>query len=302
MSWIVFAFAGPVLWAISTHLDKHLVERYFKHSDVAVLLVFTALIGLVTLPFIAFLDPGTVALDVGSATLMASSGVLYMGGMLFYLRAIQSEEASVVAPFFQVGPLFGYVLGYVVLGESLSAEQIAGGALIIAGTTFVSLQSDGREQRFNGRLAALMLVCALCLAVSSLIFKAFALRDAFWATTFWMYVGEAVFGLALLSIASYRKQFLMLLRSSPGAVLSINAANELINLGGGLAARYALILAPLSLVQAIGSTTTLFVFVIGVVLSRFFPGVGRENLSAPDMAKKGIAAILVAVGVFLVSR
>ena len=32
MSWLFFAFSGPVLWAISTHLDKYLVERFFKHS------------------------------------------------------------------------------------------------------------------------------------------------------------------------------------------------------------------------------------------------------------------------------
>ena len=31
-------------------------------------------------------------------------GVLYMGAMLFYLRAIQQEEASVVAPFFRSPP------------------------------------------------------------------------------------------------------------------------------------------------------------------------------------------------------
>ena len=60
MSWLVFAFSGPVLWAISTHLDKYLVERYFKHSDVAVLLLFTAFIGVLTLPFIAYFEPGLV--------------------------------------------------------------------------------------------------------------------------------------------------------------------------------------------------------------------------------------------------
>ena len=60
-------------------------------------------------------------------------------------------------------------------------------------------------------------------------------------------------------------------------------------------------LAPLSLVQAIGSTTTLFVFAFGVVLSIFFPTLGRENLSAQELGRKGIAAILVAFGVFLVS-
>src|ERR1700733_6350360 len=101
MSWLVFAFSGPILWAASTHMDKYLVERYFKDSDVAVLLIFTALIGLVTLPFIWWFAPAVAAVGFANAALMAFSGVLYMGAMLLYLRALQSEEASVVAPFFQ---------------------------------------------------------------------------------------------------------------------------------------------------------------------------------------------------------
>ena len=125
MSWLVFAFSGPVLWAISTHLDKYLVERYFKTSDVAVLLVFTALIGLIALPFIGWFEPKVIAPDLATAALMATSGVLYMIGMLFYLQALQSEEASVVAPFYQAVPLFSYLLGYVVLGERLSAVNWA---------------------------------------------------------------------------------------------------------------------------------------------------------------------------------
>jgi uncharacterized membrane protein len=41
---------------------------------------------------------------------------MYMGAMLFYLRAIQSSEASVIAPLFQTTILFTFVLGYLVLG------------------------------------------------------------------------------------------------------------------------------------------------------------------------------------------
>ncbi|HEY6258377.1 MAG TPA: EamA family transporter [Xanthobacteraceae bacterium] len=301
MSWLLFAFSGPVLWAASTHMDKYLVEKYFKHSDAAVLLIFTALVGLITLPFIWFFLPNVVALDVRSTALMAASGVLYMGGMLFYLRALQSEEASTVAPFFQAAPFFGFVLGYAVLGETLSLAQMAGGVLIVGGTVLVSLRSGLRQTKFNWRLAAPMLAAALSLALSSLIFKLFALRDEFWPTTFWMFVGEALFGAALLAIAPYRRQFLALLRSNPGAVLSVNAINELVNLGGGLGTRYALVLAPLSLVQAVGSTTTLFVFAFGVVLSIFFPSLGREDLSRGELLRKGAAAVLVAIGATLVS-
>jgi hypothetical protein len=147
-----------------------------------------------------------------------------------------------------------------------------------------------------------MLACGLALAVSALIFKIFAIEVEFWTTTFWMFVGEAIFGAALLFVPVYRKQFLVLLRANTGALLSINGSNELINLGGGLGNRYALMFAPLSIVQAIGSTTTLFVFAIGVVLSLCCPGLGRENLSRRELMQKGIAAVLVATGVALVTR
>jgi hypothetical protein len=66
--------------------------------------------------------------------------------------------------------------------------------------------------------------------------------------------------------------------------------------------RYALLFAPLSIVQAIGATTTLFVFAFGIALSVFYPRFGREKLSAGELAQKAAAAVLVAIGVALVTR
>ena len=336
MSWLLFAFSGPILWAISTHLDKYLVERFFKQSDVAVLLLFTAFAGVLLLPFIWLYQPAVVSLDAESIALIATSGVLNMGAMLFYLRALQSEEPSVVAPFFQTAPLFGYVLAYLVLGETLSALQMAGGALIVMGALTVSVRfapslpspasgggeinkpspacaegeinkpspasRGGKGGGFKVRLAMLMLACGFALALSGLIFKIFAIAVEFWTTTFWMFVGEAIFGVGLLMIASYRRQFIAVLRANTAALLTINGSNELINLGGGLGNRYALLFAPLSIVQAIASTTTLFVFAFGVALSIFCPGLARETLSGRELTQKAIAAALVALGVALVTR
>jgi hypothetical protein len=135
-----------------------------------------------------------------------------------------------------------------------------------------------------------------------LIFKIFAIEVEFWTTTFWMFAGEAIFGATLLMVAPYRRQFITVLRTNTAALLSINASNELINLGGGLGNRYALLFAPLSIVQAIASTTTLFVFLFGVLLSLLFPRYGRENLSGRQLAQKGIAAAFVALGVALVTH
>jgi drug/metabolite transporter (DMT)-like permease len=298
----VFAFCGPVLWAISVHLDKYLVERFFKQSDVAVMLLFTAFVGLLLLPWIWFFEPSVTAPSLGNMALIAFSGILYMSAMLLYLQALQREEASVVAPYFQAGPLFGYVLAYLVLGETLSGRQMAGGVMILIGALIVSVRLDKGVRLFKARLAALMLTCGFAMALSGLIFKVFAIEVEFWTTTFWMFVGEALFGCALLLVPSYRKQFIAMLRAYTIALLSINGSNEIINLAGGLGSRYALMFAPLSIVQAIGSTTTLFVFAFGVVLSLVSPRFGRESLSGRELLPKGIAAALVALGVALVTR
>jgi drug/metabolite transporter (DMT)-like permease len=302
VSWVVFAFSGPVLWAISVHLDKYLVERFFKESNVAVMLLFTAFVGVLLLPFIWLYEPSVTAPGAGSIALIILAGLLYMSAMLLYLQALQTEEASVVAPYFQAGPLFGYGLAYVVLGETLSGPQLLGGAMIVLGALIVSVRFEHGTRLFKTRLAALMLTCGFAGALSGLIFKIFALDVEFWTTTFWMYVGEAMFGCALLLVPTYRRQLLAMLRVNTGALLSINGSNELINLGGSLGNRYALMFAPLSIVQAIGSTTTLFVFAFGVVLSLIWPGFGREDLSGRELVKKGAAAVLVACGVALVTR
>ncbi len=302
MSWVVFAFTGPVLWAISVHLDKYLVERFFKESNVAVMLLFTAFVGVLLLPFIWLYEPSVTAPGAGSIALIILAGLLYMGAMLLYLQALQTEEASVVAPYFQAGPLFGYGLAYLVLGETLTGRQLVGGILIVLGALIVSIRYEHGARMFKARLAALMLTCGFAGALSRLIFKIFALDVEFWTTIFWMYVGEAIFGCVLFLVPAYRAQLLAMLRVNTGALLSINGSNELINLGGSLGNRYALMFAPLSIVQAIGSTTTLFVFAFGVVLSLVWPGLGRENLSGRELLKKGIAATLVAFGVALVTH
>ena len=302
MSWVVFAFSGPVLWAISVHLDKYLVERFFKESNVAVMLLFTAFVGVLPLPFIWLYEPSVTAPGLGSIALIILAGILYMVAMLLYLQALQTEEASVVAPYFQAGPLFGYGLAYLVLSETLTGRQLAGGVLIVLGALSISVRFAYGARMFKTRLVVLMLTCGFAGALAGLIFKIFALDVEFWTTTFWMYAGEAIFGCALLLVPTYRRQLLATLRVNTAALLSINGSNELINLGGGLGNRYALMFAPLSIVQAIGSTTTLFVFAFGVVLSLLWPGLGREDLSGRELLKKGIAAALVAVGVALVTH
>jgi uncharacterized membrane protein len=153
--WLLYAFSGPVPWAASTHIDKYLVDRYFAHSDTAVLMVFTALIGALALPFIAWVQPD-VRPQAWAIGIMVLSGVLYMGAMLFYLRAIQTTEASVIAPLFQTSTLFTVLLVWLLLHESQGWRQLAGVGLIFAGVAALG--------------------CGLMMSLSAVLFKLFALK------------------------------------------------------------------------------------------------------------------------------
>jgi len=298
--WLLYAFSGPVMWAISTHIDKFLVDKYFRDSDTAVLMVFTALLGVIALPVIWFFDPKVFGLSLTATMVMTLSGILYMGAMLFYLRAIQSEEASVVAPLFQANTLFTFVLGVVILHELPRWQQLLGAGLVIGGALGLSLDKKLHLTSFKPRLVLLMLAATFAVALSSVVFKFFAVQDEFWSTTFWTFVGEGLFGGAILALPQYRRQFMTLFRQNPGAVIGVNAANELINLGGGLGVRYASLLAPVALVSAISATTTFFVFLFAILLTVFFPKIGREELSARNVVQKALGGLLIMAGVVLI--
>jgi uncharacterized membrane protein len=300
--WILFAFAGPVLWAASVHIDKYLVEKYFKDSSTTVLMVFTALIGLLALPFIWWHEPMVFHQPLFAIAVMVASGLLYMVAILFYLQALQTEEASVVAPLSLATPIWSCVLAYLFLGETLTPMQLVGSALILASGVALSLDSTLNFGRLKSGLLLRMGAATFVIALSSVIFKIFAVRDDYWVTTFWTFVGEALFGLVILAIPAYSRQLWQLIRLSPAAILTVNGANELINLGGGLGLRYALVLAPIALVQAVSSTTSLFVFIFGIILTVFLPAWGKEDLSRRNLLRKGVGAALVVVGILLINR
>src|SRR3569833_3022127 len=110
--WLPLALTGPVLWAVSTHIDKYLVDRYFADSDTAVLMVFTALLSAILLIPIGIFASGVFDVQPRDIAVLAAAGAMFMGAMLFYLRAIQGYEASGVATLFQANTLFTFLFAY----------------------------------------------------------------------------------------------------------------------------------------------------------------------------------------------
>ncbi|MFA6250488.1 MAG: EamA family transporter [Candidatus Shapirobacteria bacterium] len=227
-----------------------------------------------------------------------------MLAILPYYYALQKDEASICVPLFQLIPVFSYVLAYLVLGETLVIYQILGGVFIVGGAIGISLDlSDGKKIKFKKEVFWLMMLSSVIFALNFLFFKYFAIQSNFWFTSFWEYVGFAIFAvLIMLFVKSYRAQFVDVLRNNKVTVLGLNGANEIINIIAKISFNFASLLTPVTLVWVVNGLQPFFVFVYGVLLTLFFPKISQENISKKVLSQKLLAIIVMFIGAYIINR
>lgn len=298
MSWFFIALIAPLLWSIVNHADKYLLSKYFKTGGVGGLLIFSSISGIAILPVAYFAEPTAIAVSLTNTAILLALGIGSGIYLLLYMYALDREEASVVMPFYQLVPVFGLVLGYLFLGEVLGSAEIIACLAILIGGIILSLDLSTRIPRLKGKLVGLMLGSTSLVALVEVLFKVMALEDSFWPATFWYYAGLVVFGMILFCVSSYRKQFMAVLRDNKKTIFALNAGSEVVTLGGNLAFSFASLLAPIALVMVVSSYQPLFVFIIGILLTVFFPSISKENISRKNLAQKLVAIIIMLVGTY----
>ncbi len=301
MSWFFIAIVGPFLYALTNHIDKILLERYFKQSGVGTLILFSSLLSVLALPFLLYIDPTVLDISLYHVVALAILGILNVSVLWFYLLALMNEEASVAIVFYQLVPVFGLVLGYFVLGEMLSQMQIIAMAIIILGTTIISFEVD-IDNKFTLRrqTIAYMTMASLLWAASSVIFKYVALEENVWRTLFWEHLMMVVVGIFVFIFArSYRRNFLLALRENSKSILSLNVFNESLYMLGNIAFSFAYLLAPIALVLLTQSFQPFFVLIIGIILTVFFPKISVEKIEAKHLWQKVMAICITGIGVYI---
>lgn len=300
MNWFYIALIGPVLYAISNHIDKYLLEKYFKGGEAGALVIFSALFSIVALPIIYLIDPAVFSLGIVTILILLVNGALTIICLILYFKALRDEEASVVIPFYQTIPIFGFILGYIILGETLNANQVLACSLIIIGTIIISLNFSDGKIKIRKRAAALMLLASFLYAVGGVIFKMIAIEEGFWTTIFWDFSGKVLLGMILFVFAfSYRRQFFQVMELSRLRVLSLNSFNEIIFIIAEGTFAYASLLAPIALVMTVNGLQPLFVFLIGIIMTILYPSLVSESLSKKNIAQKVLAIVIITIGTYM---
>lgn len=301
MSWFLIALIGPILYAATNHIDKILISKYFKESGVGALILFSSLLSVIAMPFLFWADPTVFSLGPISIVILAVGGILNVLVLWCYFVALSDDEASITVIFYQLVPVFALILGYFILNETITQMQFIAMSIIIIGTSIISFDVDA-DNKFTVRKKTIFLMSAASLfwALESVLFKMVALEENWIRSLFWEHLMLSIVGaLVFLFINKYRGDFLKAVKQNSKPILALNIGNESLYMLGNIIFAYAYMLAPVALVLLTQSFQPLFVIIVGVFLTIFFPKITAEKVTIKDLTQKFSAILVTGIGTYL---
>ena len=140
MSWFFIALLATLCFSGVNHIDKYLISRYLQSRGVGALMLFSSLFAVLVLPVIFLIDGNIFSISLSHIFWLIGVGGLSFLAVFLYFKALTYAEASVAVPFFQLIPVFGFGLAFVLLKEVIPLHSIIAGLIIIAGVLILSFE------------------------------------------------------------------------------------------------------------------------------------------------------------------
>ena len=295
--WIFLTLFATFIWCLCNFVDKHIAERYLSAMPryYAVSAFGSGIFSLgVYLSVGWWLPPWPQTLLI----LLGGGGI---AGMLwFYLKALKVEEASYVVPLFQLGPVWAALLAFISLGENLVGWDLIAFIVIFAGGVVVALEKLSKEVLQLRPAFGYMLVATLFVSAMFVSFKyVYNLNpDYFWHLYALQLLGQFL-ACGLLAAFTWKPSLNIGFKQTLKEILPLFLLNDFISFIAFAAYLWALALAPVALVGALGGVQGLFAFAIGAFLTLRHSHLVQENISFPVVVQKVFGGLIMLGGVAL---
>jgi len=312
MQWFILALIASILWAVVVIVDKFILTHYIKDA-----VSYQVFLTLAMLPFLIFLLPFTshntnsptpTILPVIIILLGVAMGLVYV----LYNKALLIEEVSRVTPLFYLSPLFVLLFSFMFIGEGLSLRRYVGIGLMVfsAISVSVSLRGRNRDSRRQSHSHSLHIVLSPALlmilvldimnAGKDVISKLILSHLDYLSYLFWFLLGNIAGRPFLLLIPHNREKTLMIIKTLPPKVYLLSFISSSLAWTGYVLYFKAVSMTYISLVSAIPTTQPFLVFIFATLLGLFYPGLIEEKTDRRSLTIKGIAAVSVLIGAYLI--
>ncbi len=300
-SWFLFAFLGHVANGAAFIIDKTLLRSSFKRAA-----TYAALIGMLSIVAVVLIPFGVHLPSLNHGLVMAVSGATFVVSLWAFFKALGEGEASRVVPIIgsliPIATLIGTTL---FLGEVLTRNQGIGFALLLVAT--IVLSGGGGKGRLKPATVGMAVLAAILFAISSITIKAAYETDGFLTTFTVSRLCAAVMGAGLLAID---RKALVELKSSFGGKKKSSGpvknpfawvlAAQILGGFGFVGVQYATSLGSAALVNALQAVQYALLVLVAFVLRKIAPALLGEDLHLPVVIRKGIAILIVALGLWFV--
>ena len=299
---LLLAAAAATLYAITNHIDKFLVSKASAHADHRALVVMSTLVagGMMAIIY-AFVCGFRIELfNAQSFAVLAANAVLYAITLGMYFCALKRDDTTIIVIMFNLVPVFSLLLSPLFLsGQEVRPLQLVGCLIVLLAAMIVTFESD--KKRFSkAKLITLLMMAFVSLGYSLwfILTRVVTQNHDFELTTFWLNVMVFAVGLlAFLLLKKYRKSFTALVEKNGPVMFGLNITNELFNSFGMVLTTFAGTMIPVALVSFCSQGVQPFMsLLIGLLLTTFFPKIGKENVSKGEIARRVITVLICAIG------
>ncbi|HDZ60384.1 MAG TPA: hypothetical protein ENH46_01630, partial [Candidatus Pacearchaeota archaeon] len=202
MLWVLFALSALLMFAIGSIIDSISIKKYVKSSKMW-LFYSTFIQGFIGIFIILFKEVnfyGFFFLIVAFIT-----GLFYVYGLLPYMRSLEFEEVSRIAPLFNLGPVLVLIGSIVILNLRLSSNQYIGFFLLIIGSSIISIKkSKGLLKMSKGLWYMILtnLILAGFFIGTDYLFKNYD----YWSSFFFIQMGILFSAMTLIFFKEYGKE------------------------------------------------------------------------------------------------
>jgi len=217
---------------------------------------------------------------------------------------LDNGETSHMSPF--VGAfvvVFTYILSQVFLGEALSDMQLIGISVLTFSSFLLSFEKSEKNNGFHkGFLWGL--IAAFLFAISHVASKFLYTEYPFLTGFIWSRAFIAIVGIICLFSPAVWKSFAPKSKKKSKKhqkELGFILANKLLGVIGVILIQYAIFLGSVTLVNALAGIQFVFLFLLVIFFTRFYPKVFKEKFTKNEIIIEVLALLGIVIGaVFLV--
>ncbi len=295
--WLILTLLLYFTWACTFTVDKYLLDKKIKNNlNYAILAGLVCSLVIFLIPFADFSKISLFyiifGLSIGFSTFLST---------IFLFKAIQSDDISIVVPLGSLKPIIVLIFATIFLKEVLSINEIIAFILFFIGGAVLSIRelSLGKIKvtpalkylSLNSFLAAINVVFTKYLLGFVPIFELFILIE----------MGRLIATIFLLFNKKKRISFKLEFSGLSIKSRIIFFSKQIIAVGSHYIVKIVISLKSVSLINSARGLQLVFVFIITLLISRFFPKVIKEDFNKRIIIKKIAGIILVILALFFLN-